>query len=200
MAIRIWATLTIAAGAALAIIRAFAVPVAQMRAEWLGDIAFGLVFALPGVLAWLGLDRPALLAAAGVLACCMSIVALSGIALPLLIPGVAFFVGAARRRDPSRFLGRSVLAAGVAVVAGLAGMAVLVLPRNEFCWSKAIDARGHVTYDTSSCGAANGPYVTESGTTDGFVTWQQGVEAIACAAGGLGAGTALAKRGRLSVN
>src|SRR5262245_22568331 len=75
-------------------------------AEWgvervLASVALGAVLAMPGILAVLArAGRPSLLTAAGAGLVPLSLVALSGVTLPLLIPAVVRLVAGARRTGP----------------------------------------------------------------------------------------------------
>jgi hypothetical protein len=91
--VRFAAGLVIAAGVALTFVRFYGeVPPGQNVEAAAGAIAFGAVFAAPGVLALLAEpDRPALLVPAAFLLIPLSFVSFALVTLPLLIPSYLLF-------------------------------------------------------------------------------------------------------------
>jgi len=113
---------------------------ALRRVDWPGTAALALAFALPAFLGLLALrGRPAALLAAGLLSLVLS-VAVSVVALALLLPAVLYLGGYARSAAwhgprPARFG----LVATV-VLAGVAASAVLLWPTQaSYSWSVTAD-------------------------------------------------------------
>jgi len=102
-------------------------------AEWgvervLASVALGAVLAMPGILAVLArAGRPSLLTAAGAGLVPLSLVALSGVTLPLLIPAVLLLVAGSRRPGPAGTRPCAPAPVTTLVVIVLAVVAVLAL-------------------------------------------------------------------------
>lgn len=121
--------LIVGAGAGLGLVRFVGGTPAEKGVEGaMGALALGAVVAAPGLLAFLGLDRPVLLVPAGSVLVPLSFLSFSGVMLPLLIPAVMLFVAYGRRTSQATpRLGRAVLTTtAVLVLLVAAAMALLV--------------------------------------------------------------------------
>lgn len=163
------AWLGILAGIALTILRATAGEPYD-RAP-LAILAFGAVYALPGVLALLARKgRPVLYLASGVIYLPLAVTSLAGVTLPLVIPAVMASVAYVRHigeAKPRLFGG--IVAVGI-VALGIAAFLTLFLSQDPRCIQ---------TLSSSSC-------------TSDIVTNTEGLLSLGMAGSALGAGWSLA--------
>jgi hypothetical protein len=129
--VRFAAGLIIAAGVALAFVRFYGeVPPGQDLEAATGALAFGAVFAAPGVLALLAEpDRPGLLLPAACLLVPLSFVSFALVTLPLLIPAFMLFRAYARAASPGH--GWRTVATTAAVLALLVAATIALFARDD---------------------------------------------------------------------
>ncbi len=166
-----------------------------------------LVFALPALLGLLALrGRPAALLAAGLLSLVLSVIAVSVVALALLLPAVLYLGGSARSaaragRGPARFG----LIASV-VLAGVAAFAVLLWPpQASYSWSLTADGGVRTTRVQRCSGGTEqrieppgrgpgGATTVEQGCSDGVIPPGHAGVSVVVAAVALAAGLRLPRQ------
>lgn len=139
----------------------------------LASSAFAGLLAAPGLLALLSRhDRPALLVPAGIGAILLSTIAMSGVTLPLLIPGVLLVVAYGRRAGDGTQSRAPVGVVNLVVVAGLAAAVAALFLGHD-------DPRSYAT-------------ATGGGGTGDVVTWWESLCGLSLTAMALAAGWCLA--------
>src|SRR6266545_7311439 len=180
---------------------------ALRRVDWPGTAALALAFALPAFLGLLALrGRPAALLAAGLLSLVLSVIAVSVVALALLLPAVLYLGGSARSaaragRGPARFG----LIASV-VLAGVAAFAVLLWPpQASYSWSLTADGGVRTTRVQRCSGGTEqrieppgrgpgGATTVEQGCSDGVIPPGHAGVSVVVAAVALAAGLRLPRQ------
>lgn len=115
--------------------------------EWFGTLAFSLVLAAPAVLALLGLrGRPTLILAGGAIGIFFAAIgAFSLVSLVLLLPSVAYLVGAARVEGLWPGALRTAAAVLLSLVLGWSAFLVLFIRDDPICWAE-VSRDGGSTY------------------------------------------------------
>jgi hypothetical protein len=122
---------------AVGVLRTVNAEPAERAVEVAGNVAFAAVFALPGLLALLGLRRrPSLLVAAGVLDLVLAFATLiTLIGLAFVVPATMFFTAAGRMGTGTARPWRSTAAVLVGVVLGASAFFVLFANEDPVCWA-----------------------------------------------------------------
>jgi len=191
--------LSFALAVAMATLRSVNAEPIEQSAEVPGNVAFAVVFAVPALLALLGLrGRPALLVAAGVLDLGLAFVTLmSLVGLVFVVPGVLFFVAAGQMQGG--WPARSIAAALVAVILGTAAFVALFARDDPICWATnsmtgetvRLDADRFVNGASISIDAP--PGTNEAGCSSDSISTSEAVAAIALVATLLGVVRLLSK-------
>ena len=195
-------SLSFALAVAVAILRAVNAEPVERAAEVAGDVAVAVVFFTPALLALLGLrGRPSLMVAAGVLDLGLAFVTLfSLVGLIFLVPGVMFLVAAGRMRGIGGSPTRSIAAALVAVILGIAAFVALFARDDPICWatdsttgqSVRLNADRFVHGSTISIEAP--PGTTAAGCSSDMISTAEAIAAVGLVATLLGAVWVLTKQ------
>ena len=167
----------VAAGLALAGLRFVGGAPPERGAEGaVGSLALGAVVAAPGVLAMLALkERPVLLLPAAIVLIPLSLLSFALVTLPLMIPAAMFFVGYGRRSaDRASPVGTAVGTTLAVLIKLVAAVVVLFVHEDPRSWSTA----------------------TGGGSTSDVITFAESLPSLLLTAAAIGAGWALASRGR----
>jgi hypothetical protein len=187
-----------ALAAGVGILRTVNAEPVERTAEVAGNVAFALVFAVPALLAILGLrGRPSLLVAAGVLDLVLAVVTMiTLIGLVFVAPGVMFLVTSGRIADGGARPVRSIAAVVLAIVLGTAAFFALFVHEDPVCWatnaatgeSIRLDADRFVHGSSISMDSRDlPPGTTESGCTSDSISNGEALLATAVVAVMLGA-------------
>ncbi|MFN8233474.1 MAG: hypothetical protein U0V56_08405 [Actinomycetota bacterium] len=192
-----WAIgISFALAVGVGVLRAANTEAALRSAEAVGNVAFALVFALPGLLGLIGLRRrPALLIAAGLLDLALAFVTLmSLVGVAFIVPAVLFLI--ADRVPPGPL--RTAAAVIVCVALGSAAFLALFVREDPACWARTSEGV-YVVPDPgsyvrgSSISTPGGPGITESGCTSDTISPLEALLAAALVGLTLGAGWGIAK-------
>jgi hypothetical protein len=191
------ATIAIAVSFALAagvgILRTVNAEPVERSAEVAGNLAFAVVFAVPALLALLGLRRrPSLLVAAGVLELGFAVLLLiSLVGLVFVVPGVMFLMAAGRNREGGARPVASIATVVLAVLLGTGAFFALFARDDPICW--ATNARTGESVRLDATRFVNGssislpPGTGESGCTSDSISNAEALLATAVVAVMLGA-------------
>jgi hypothetical protein len=191
-------TLSFALAAGVGILRTVNAEPVERTAEVAGNIAFAVVFAVPALLAILGLRRrPSLLVAAGVLDLMLAVVTLiTLIGLVFVAPGVMFLIATSRMRNERARPLRSVVSVLVGVLLSTGAFLALFARDDPICWatigatgqSIRLDAARSVNGSSISMDSRDLPSgTTESGCSSDFISNREAALATAVVAVMLGA-------------
>jgi len=173
---------------------------ALRSAEAAGNLAFALVFALPGLLGLIGLRRrPALLIAAGLLDLALAFVTLmSLVGVAFIVPCVLFLIASGRAPSASPGPLRTAAAVIVCVALGSAAFLALFMREDPACWARTSEGV-HVVPDPeryvrgSSIVTPGGPGITESGCTSDTISPLEALLATVLVGLTLGSGWVIAR-------
>ena len=208
------AGLAIAAG--LGVLRFALSEPPERSVEWLGDLALAAVYAVPAVLALVGLrGRPSLLAAGGVLGIALAFTAFSGVALVLVVPSALYLVGYGKAPGTgAKFRIPPLLVLLLTLALGVGALFVLFAHNDPICWAVRNTAAGKVyvelpasEFQTQSGFAVSSnqlpPGTNESGCSSDTIRFPEalasfGLALAAVVAGALGAGARSNRTSRLA--
>jgi hypothetical protein len=163
---RWWALAGLLGALGLGLVRFLGSPRPVHEAEWwIGDLALAGVFAIPALLVLAGKDRREVLVAAAIVSLPVAVLAMSGVTLPLLAPGVAYFI-AAVHATPSRDAYRSMVLLFLACGVAAGAFAFLLFgSRTVVCWHETRYANDRLTVVRDRAAEADAEDGSMSGTS-----------------------------------